>query len=418
MGRAYTGRRLGRLLEISTPTPQMAPDVRKKEQPQSPFSAASTCTDTEHGESDALLDSSAEQSDDSWEALDSSQARTQATDIQTPREQAAVAPQPVGGTPRSPVWMIIASTIFFGCACQAPYEVMNSRDRGCGSVITFFEYLFGLVASLDTLRTPRQLPLRLHGLLAATHLGYAMFLNLALSTSLPIPVVITMKNGNLAANMLLGLAILHRRYTPQQYVAVACITMGLVLASLSGVDCNSQGGGASWDHVFGVVCLVGALLSRAASNVVQEILCQDYVVSVKELIFYRCALGFPFVLLQWRQILEHIHRWGSEAQETSALVLPTMWLLLLTNLTFDFGMKVAMTQLIGRTSALTATLVLTCQRFLSFVVSAFALSAAPPTWDLWASALGVLSGTLLYMLPRQPPTLSRVAAEPGRQKQE
>lgn len=235
-------------------------------------------------------------------------------------------------------------------------------------------------------------------LLAVPNLGYAVLLNLALSTSLPVPVVITIKNGNLAASMLVGVVALNRRYTLHHYSAVALITFGLVLASLSGRDDGAGAGGAGWSHLFGVVCLMGALLSRAASSVAQEMVGQAYSVSVKELILYRSVLGLPFVLLQWRPMLRHIHRWNSE---DAPFVIPTMWLLLLTNLAFDFGMKVSITSLISRTSALTATLALTCQRFLSFVFSAFLLSATPPSWDLWASAVAVLAGTILYMLPAQ-----------------
>ena len=40
--------------------------------------------------------------------------------------------------------------IICGCGCQLPYELMNSSDRGCGTLVSACEALFGLVLTAPT----------------------------------------------------------------------------------------------------------------------------------------------------------------------------------------------------------------------------------------------------------------------------
>lgn len=316
------------------------------------------------------------------------------------------AARPAMGSAGLGVSALVALTVLCGCACQAPYEVMNSRDRGCGALVSFVEHVFGILASLGAVRQGRKLPLALHAGLAAASVGYTLLLNQALSSELPTLVLITMKNGNLAANMLLGACVMRYRYTHGQCLAVSCITVGLVLASLSGgrgtgIGHPTDTNGAGWSAALGIVSLTGALLSRAAAGMLQEATCKGYDAPVSELLLYRSALGLPLVLLQWGDISHHATRWSSDDQ-VAGLVWPTLWLLLAANIAFDYATKVFISKLIDRTSSLTATLVLTFQRFVSFVISTSFLSADPVGWDLWVSAVAVLVGTVLYVTAAKP----------------
>lgn len=291
---------------------------------------------------------------------------------------------------------LVLCIVVCGCACQAPYEVMNSRDKGCGPLISITEHVFGMLASLGALRQRRRLPWRLHFSLAAVSVSYTLFLNKALSSELPTLVLITMKNGNLVANMLLGMCFMRSRYSLGQYFAVLCISAGLVVTSVSGGQAAAGAGSpaASWSAAVGLVCLIGALLSRAATGLVQEVMCKTYDAPVQELLFYRCLLGLPLVLAQWGTIAQHAARWNGA--EVSGFVWPTLWVLLVGNIAFDYATKVLVSNLIDRTSALTATLVLTFQRFVSFIVSTSLLSESHVGRDLWVGAVAVLLGTALY----------------------
>eukprot|EP00928_Gymnodinium_smaydae_P009349 TRINITY_DN13489_c0_g1_i1.p1 TRINITY_DN13489_c0_g1~~TRINITY_DN13489_c0_g1_i1.p1 ORF type:complete len:315 (-),score=40.09 TRINITY_DN13489_c0_g1_i1:41-985(-) len=98
---------------------------------------------------------------------------------------------------------LVVATVICGCGCQAPYEVLHSRDRGCGDLISLAEYLYGIVVSAPSALRGRQaagghwqIGWPFHIGLAAAAVGYSALMNLALQKPLPMPVLITMKNGN------------------------------------------------------------------------------------------------------------------------------------------------------------------------------------------------------------------------------
>lgn len=305
---------------------------------------------------------------------------------------------------------LVTATVLCGCASQAPYEVLNSRDKGCAPLLSLVEHVFGIVASLGALRQPRRLPWSLHLGLGAVNAGYSLLLSAAFSTSLPTTVLVAMKNGNLVASMLLGLIVLRHRYARRQYAGVLIISAGLVATSLSGVRAGSAtatpgSAASSADAWLGILYLAGALLCRAASGMLQEISGRGFGASVSELLLYRSALGLPLICMQWPSILKHAMRWSHEP-EISGLVWPSPWLLLVAWIAADYGMKVCIARLIDRTSSLASALTLTLQRFISFVISAAVLSQEPITSDVCFGVVTVLGGTLLYVTAQKTPSSS------------
>lgn len=290
--------------------------------------------------------------------------------------------------------LLVFLCIACGCSCQAPYEVLNTKDKGCAHLISLAEHIFGLVVTLRSAFRSRQLPLQWHICLAAGSVGYTQLQNIALGTQLPTLVLITIKNGNLLANVFLGKLLLHRQYGLQQLVAVVLLSLGLILVSLAGaVGDNTTENGHSC--VLGIILLAGALLSRAAGGLVQEQLqlSRTRTVPVEELLFFRSLLGLPAVLLQYKSISTHSRQWFAGE---IMFGWPGPWVLLALNTVMDYVTRVGITLLIERTSALTANLVLTFQRFVSFIISAVLLSPELPSKSLWLGALVVLAGTLLY----------------------
>jgi len=233
--------------------------------------------------------------------------------------------------------------------------------------------------------------------LAAGSVAYTQFQNAALGTALPALVLIMLKNGNLVANMLVCAALLRRRYGLQQIAGVLCITCGLILTSIAGQKDASavQGASGSGSAVLGGLLLGCALLSRAVSGCVQEVACNGSV--VQEVLFFRSLLGLPAVLLHWRSIREHVVLWSSSAASLEGFQWWGPWQLLAANVVFDHAARVCVTHLIDRTSALTANLVLTLQRFVSFVISALFLSQGKVGLGMWLGAVAVVLGSLLYL---------------------
>lgn len=314
---------------------------------------------------------------------------------------------PAGKTSSCVLGALIFCSIACGCACQAPYEVLNSQDKGCAHLISLAEHIFGLLVTLPcALKRKRHLPLRWHLALAAGGIGYTQLQNAALSTKLPTLVLITIKNGNLAANIFLGKVIMKRQYGLQQLAAVLLLSFGLLLLSVVGAGASlsdDAGDHNLWSCILGVLLLAGALLSRAAGALAQEHWSKAGAIPVEELLFFRNVLGLPAVLMHVGPMAAHGARWVSG---TGTFSWPGPWVLLALNTVMDYGCRLCITHLIERTSALTANLILTFQRFISFVLSAaFFAAEAPSRWH-WFGALAVLAGTLLYAAAPTPALLA------------
>jgi len=293
-------------------------------------------------------------------------------------------------------------TVLCGCASQAPKEIVNPRDKGCAHLVYFTENLFTMAASSGALRSPRRLPWRLHMSLAALDAGYVMLLSVALSTSLPTAAVMTFKNGNLVVSVLLDTWALSRSHSWMQLAAVTCITSGLAVTSLCSSPARAGGSGeVDCSALIGLACVLGALVSRASASVVQELYCVKYNAPAVELLLFRSALGLPLLATRWRAIVRHAVRWSTESQ-IAGLPGLAFWVLQCLNVAFDFGTKFFITRLMSRTSALTATMVLTIQRFISFVLSATFLGAEPVGWKLCLGTMAVLAGSICYAASPMP----------------
>ncbi|CAE7493327.1 Efr [Symbiodinium natans] len=323
---------------------------------------------------------------------------------------------------------LVICCIASGCACQAPYEVLNSQDKGCAHLISLAEHVFGILVTLRCAFRPRQLPLSAHLTLAAGSIGYTQLQNAALGTKLPTLVLITIKNGNLAANIFLGKVVMKKQYGLQQLAAVLLLSSGLLLLSFVGAGAHDNGPGDSnlGSCLLGMLLLAGGLLSRAAGALAQEHWAKTHAIPVEELLFFRSLFGLPAVLMHAGPVVAHGARWVSG---TYTFSWPGPWVLLsLNTATFsgeevfrgrlelwtkkfssevmDYGCRVCIGHIIERTSALTANLILTFQRFISFVLSAaFFAEEEPGRWH-WLGAVAVLAGTLLYAAAPACPVVS------------
>ena len=393
-----------------------------------------------------------------------------------------------------------ARVLAYGAAAQLCNELIFRAEPTAGDTVSLVEYGFCALASLGALRRPRRLPWSCHLQLFATGLLYSLLMNAGLAASLPMPLVLVMKNANILANMLVGRVAAGRRYAPRQLAAAALLTVGLVLSTLGGGsggqkqaasdardgDLDGSGGGGgiapggdgggggdtgdsgeAGDNseagdggsltafACGVAALAGALLMRATGGLAQERAFESHGIHTNEVMFWRAALGLPVFALRWGSRLSlragcleplaaaaaavaaAVHGtggagvdgdggdgggggggalpdarggWGGAAAPLgfTEVVLPRMLLLMVGNVVCDFRTRRAMTRLIGEASALTATMVITLQRFVSLVFSATALSPAYPPPSLWAGIGCVAAGSIMYVL--QPRAASRSGA--------
>ncbi|KAJ8612875.1 hypothetical protein CTAYLR_002063 [Chrysophaeum taylorii] len=297
------------------------------------------------------------------------------------------------------VLALAVGMVLAGCLCQVPHELMNTRDKGCGDLVSIVEYLFGLVLSAPWAFRSSGFGVkpRHHALLALLSVSYAFFTNLSLASKVPTTVFVALKNGTLAANLVVGVVVLRKRYTLAQYGAVAVVSLGLASTAVRARSLLTTASRAAKDgsagYLVGVACLIAALLARATSGAVQEWAMRlgGCAAPVSEMIFMRNALGLPFFVVRASGVGIHLRRWLTDPN------LKSQWLFLGLNVLFDYCCKILMTKIIARRGALTASLVLSFQKFVAFTISVvFVNPILRNSRTIWWSALCVLLGTVAY----------------------
>lgn len=315
--------------------------------------------------------------------------------------------------------LLVCANVVCGLVTSAVLEIMYSHDRECGTMVSLVEYTYCALVSSAALLSPRKLPLAAHLQLFAAGVGFSLLSNSGLASGLPMSLALVLKNGHVLANMAVGAAT-GKRYSRRQVLAVGTITAGLVLATVAQADAAAPAGaaaapagaptpaadaptpaGAAGPVWFGVLCMTGALLTRAAGGVVQERVFAAHGIQTTEMMFGRAVLGIPIFAARRDALGGTARRWAAIGPvRVLGVAAPLMWALLAVEVATDHGTKLATTRLIGETSALTVTLLFTLQRFLSLAVSAAVLSpvapAAAPT--LWAGIVLVGAGSVGYAL--------------------
>jgi hypothetical protein len=160
--------------------------------------------------------------------------RVRTASCQSVRRQSVRRPHAqVALTRRRKAALLSLVVIVAGCATVVPFEMLNTRDRGCGDLISLMEYAWSAAVSSPQLRRKQHIPWQAHGLLMLCGVTYSTMCNKALALALPMPVFLAMKNGTLVANMMVGRLALGRRYSLQQMLAVLCVSVGLVVTTFA-----------------------------------------------------------------------------------------------------------------------------------------------------------------------------------------
>lgn len=304
---------------------------------------------------------------------------------------------------------LVLGIVVLGCACEASGEWIFSRDQGCGDLAMLAEYIHSLIVAGPRAERARRasggnwaIPLRYHSALAASGVLYGLLVNGAYASPLPNCVILVLKNGILVQNLIIG-RVLGRSYSFGQVLSVCTVSSGLVLTALGGQPPTgtASASGSKRAALGGLVLMLGSLVSRGVGNAFQEVAMRHAApenggAPVAEAMLFRSLLGLPLLAFQRRSILKHGRRWNQK--RLAGVRWPGMWAMLLVNLFLNYYMRAGVTSLVGRTSALTANVVLSIQRFVSFAISALVLNpihgGTPPS--VWIGGLIALSGTVTY----------------------
>ena len=131
----------------------------------------------------------------------------------------------------------IALVVFFGCAAVVPTELAVQRDRDAMELITLINYLLvAIEAWFDKgqfLLTERKIPLAAHSVIFALGLAYNVAQNSAISSGLPMSLVLVLKNTQILSQMGANAACLGERYLCIHNTAALVVVAGVVVVVLT-----------------------------------------------------------------------------------------------------------------------------------------------------------------------------------------
>jgi len=330
----------------------------------------------------------------------------------------------------SPRLLLAISIVLVSCCSNVIFlELLVRQDPGIGNLVTFSQFLViaveGFVFTTKLGTVGPVVPFKSWITLVVMYFMVSVTNNYALSYHVPMPLHMIFRAGSLMANMLMGMVLLGRRYTKTKYVSVLMITIGIatctVMSATSRVSLKTGKAVFSEDGdkeaveellaaleaeqserlkelMFGIGLLVFAMLLSARMGIYQEVLYSRHGKHAKEALFYTHALPLPGFLLLGHDILRH---WDICLASTPISVLPflppipTMLLQLVGNVIPQYLCISAVFVLTAECPSLTATLVLTCRKFLSLLFSIWYFQN-PFSVTHWVGTALVFGGIVLF----------------------
>jgi len=330
----------------------------------------------------------------------------------------------------SPRLLLAISIVLVSCCSNVIFlELLVRQDPGIGNLVTFSQFLViaveGFIFTTKFGTVGPVVPFKSWITLVVMYFMVSVTNNYALSYHVPMPLHMIFRAGSLMANMLMGMVLLGRRYTTTKYASVLMITIGIatctVMSATSRVSLKTGKAVFSEDGdkeaveellaaleaeqserlkelMFGIGLLVFAMLLSARMGIYQEVLYSRHGKHAKEALFYTHALPLPGFLLLGHDILRH---WDICLASAPISVLPflpplpTMLLQLLGNVIPQYLCISAVFVLTAECPSLTATLVLTCRKFLSLLFSIWYFQN-PFSATHWVGTALVFGGIVLF----------------------
>jgi len=298
--------------------------------------------------------------------------------------------------------------VFVGCMSNVIFlELMINEDPGSGNLITFSQFLVialeGLIVTTRFLTVKPKVPFTAWLTLVVMFFLVSVSNNYALNFNIPMPLHMIFRAGSLIANMLMGIALLGKRYTPTKYASVMMITAGIALCTIMSAKAPSTEEGAGKEDMLwlpvGVFLLTFALVLSARMGIYQEVIYGKFGKHPKEALFYSHALPLPGFLLLCTDISHHWSLALASAPVALPLLpsveVPVMLLYLLGNVVTQYVCISSVFVLTTECASLTVTLVVTLRKFLSLIFS-IVYFKNPFTVYHWLGTGLVFGGTLMF----------------------
>ena len=235
--------------------------------------------------------------------------------------------------------------------------------------------------------------------------------NYALNFNISMPLHMIFRAGSLMANMIMGMVLLGKRYSPTKYLSILMITIGIAVCTIMSAKDVSSGdiddnegdddGGDNNNNDFflwciGISMLTFALFLSARMGVYQEVIYKKYGKHPKEALYYSHCLPLPGFLFLAPDIMEHFRiAMASEPLSLLGLNIPSQMALLALNVLSQYLCISSVFVLTSECASLTVTLVVTLRKFFSLLFSIWYFDN-PFTVVHWIGTFLVFSGTLIF----------------------
>lgn len=281
-------------------------------------------------------------------------------------------------------------SIASGVTGVMPYNKLIELDRGCALFLSFVVHVFTVARYAPRVREllpGHHIPFRYHAVLVAFGFAFNFLRGDALGR-LPVTVCMILMNMQMLMGVVVQRLGFGQRHSIPQLAGCAAVIVGIIWAS------HAMGTGSMPAHLagsgvllFGMVEMLGAVLSLTLLVAFTRVTFQRYGEHVEEQVFIQHLGSLPLFLLmpgQWDQIGPRL--WGWEAERSSWRLL-----LLLACVLCTFADRASSVRMAGRApSLLTEQLVQTLKKFLELFVAV--LTGAPPAQPV---AFSLASGLLL-----------------------
>ena len=162
---------------------------------------------------------------------------------------------------------------------------LNRKDPGAGDVVTLAQFAFiTLIGFLGQIQFPgtggkkgfsyrhREISLGFYAAYVAIFFTVSVLNNKALDYNIAMPFHMIFRSGSLVTSLILGMLILHKRYTIPQILAVLAVTAGIFLATTASVNSFAELAIGDDVAVFakGVTMLTVALILSSLLGILQE----------------------------------------------------------------------------------------------------------------------------------------------------
>jgi len=306
--------------------------------------------------------------------------------------------------------------VLIGCCSNVIFlELIIQQDPGAGNLITFSQFLViaieGLVFTTKFFTVKPKVPFTSWIILVIMYFLVSVSNNYALNFNIPMPLHMIFRAGSLMANMLMGIALLGKRYSITKYLSVLMITLGIAVCTIMSAKSSLKVDSTKSDSenasqaeedkfwlIIGIALLTFALFMSARMGIYQEVIYGKFGKHPKEALFYTHALPLPGFLLLAPDIITH---WNLAMSSPTILIpglntsVPSVLLYLIGNVLTQYLCISSVFVLTTECASLTVTLVVTLRKFLSLIFSILYFNN-PFTSYHWLGTGLVFGGTLLF----------------------